>query len=78
MFQFPAYVTITIVLPLIHGCWRFATSHALSGPPLAEYLTSDPSEMPAIWCLFSLETILIGASPPFREILFGTHRPLPA
>lgn len=64
---FPTYVIAAFVLPLIYGAWRFVIMHAVAGPILAANLTSDPNEMPAIWCLFSIAILLIGLSPVVRQ-----------
>lgn len=60
---FPSYVLTVFVLPLFYGSWRFTLFHLLVGPVLANYLTSDVNESPAIWCLFSIGIILISISP---------------
>ena len=49
---FPTYLIAALILPLIYGAWRFVIVHAVAGPVLAAYLTTNPNEMPAIWCLF--------------------------
>ena len=36
---------------------------------LAYNLTTDPNEMPAIWCLFSIAILLIGLSPYCRRVV---------
>ena len=64
---FPTYLIAAFVLPLIYGSWRFVVLHALFGPILASMLTTDPNEMPAVWCLFSIGIILVGLSPPARR-----------
>jgi hypothetical protein len=65
--QFPAYLFAVFGLPLIYGAWRWAVFHAVLGPMLAQALTSDPNEMPAVWCLFSIGLILVGLSPLVRR-----------
>ena len=62
-FAFPAYLLAVFALPLAYGAWRFVVFHALAGPVLASILTSNPNEMPAVWCLFSVGIILMGLSP---------------
>lgn len=63
---FPYYFVAAFVVPLFYGAWRFVLFHALMGPIMASLLTSNPSEMPAIWCLFSIGIIVIGLSPWIR------------
>ncbi|MDT8343195.1 MAG: DUF5765 domain-containing protein [Thermohalobaculum sp.] len=60
---FPTYVLAVFVVPLAYGAWRFVLFHALLGPILARLLSDDPTETPAIWCLFSIGLLLIGLSP---------------
>jgi hypothetical protein len=50
-------------MPLFYGAWRLVLFHALAGPILAGFLTSDQGEMPAIWCLFSIGLVLMSLSP---------------
>jgi len=60
---FPTYAIAAFLVPLCYGAWRFAVFHALLGPVLAELLTNDPREMPAIWCLFSVGIVVLSLSP---------------
>ncbi|MDJ0630131.1 MAG: DUF5765 domain-containing protein [Rhodobacter sp.] len=73
--EFPDYFIAVFVLPLFYGAWRFALLHLLAGPVLAWTLTSNPDEMPAVWCLFSIGILLIGLSPFIRHQVMGAHRP---
>lgn len=74
---FPAYALAVFVLPLAYGAWRFVLFHALAGPVLADALTDNPLEMPAIWCLFSIGIILIALSPGVRYGILRAARPTP-
>lgn len=65
--SFPTYMLVAFVLPLAYGAWRFVVFHALAGPALATALTTNPNEMPAVWCLFSIGILLIGLSPLIRR-----------
>jgi hypothetical protein len=76
--QFPAYILAVFILPLAYGAWRFVLFHALAGPILADALSDNPLETPAIWCLFSIGIILIALSPRVRYGLFRAARPAPA
>ena len=73
---FPDYIFAVFVLPLFYGAWRFVLFHLAAGPVLAWILTSNPDEMPAVWCLFSIGILLIGLSPFIRHNVLGAHRPL--
>lgn len=68
-FGFPAYMLAVFALPLLYGAWRFALFHLLAGPVLAGQLTSNPNEVPAIWCLSSIAIAIVALSPPFRRRL---------
>lgn len=73
--SFPSYFFAVFVLPLVYGAWRLTLFHLLAGPVAAMMLTSNPSEMPAIWCLFSIGIVLIALSPPIRYGVFRAARP---
>jgi hypothetical protein len=73
--QFPTYMLAAFVLPLFYGAWRFVLLTALAGPVLAAALTSDPGEMPAVWCLFSIGLLLVSLSPFIRYRVMGAARP---
>lgn len=66
-FGFPTYILATMVLPLTYGAWRFVLVSVFAGPVLASMLTSDPNEMPAVWCLFSIFILLIALSSRVRQ-----------
>ena len=70
---FPTYMATAFILPLIYGAWRFVIVHAVAGPILAANLTTNPNEMPAIWCLFSIAILLISLSPVVRRTVSNTH-----
>ena len=73
---FPSYMLVTFLLPLIYGAWRLVLFHLLAGPIFAAFLTTNPNEVPAIWCLFSIGIILIALSPWIRRRFEGpTPRP---
>lgn len=71
---FPAYIAAVFILPLFYGAWRYVLYHAALGPLLAMFLTDNPNEMPAIWCLFSVGLALIGLSPMVRQRVLGRER----
>ncbi|MCV3271484.1 DUF5765 domain-containing protein [Roseobacter sinensis] len=64
---FPSYMATVFLLPLLYGAWRFVLLHAAAGPALAWALTSNPNEMPAVWCLFSIAILCISLSPLVRR-----------
>ena len=73
-FGFPTYMLAVFGLPLLYGAWRFALFHLLAGPILAGRLSSNPNEVPAIWCLTALAIIIVALSPPLRRA-FGPQPP---
>jgi len=76
--QFPDYLAAVFLLPLFYGAWRFVVFHMAAGPVLAWTLTSNPYEMPAVWCLFSIGLLLIALSPFVRHSVIGAYRPVVA
>lgn len=66
-FGFPTYMIVSFFLPLAYGAWRLVVLNLLAGPILAETLTTNPNEVPAIWCLFSVCILIIGLSPIVRQ-----------
>ena len=67
LWGFPTYMVAAFGVPLLYGAWRFVVMQALLGPVLAGALTSNPNEVPAIWCLFSIGLTLIALSPIIRR-----------
>jgi hypothetical protein len=63
---FPSYLVVGFVLPLACGARRFVAFHVVFGPLLASWLTADPNEMPAVWCLFSIVLLAVGLVPWLR------------
>jgi hypothetical protein len=75
-FGFPVYMLAVFVLPVIYGAWRFALFHLLAGPVLAGQLTSNPNEVPAIWCLSAIAITAAAFWPPLRRLI--APPPVPA
>jgi len=63
-YYFPAFV-----LPFIYGVWRFNIYHILVGPFLSYFLTNNPNEKAAIWCLISISYMLIALIPSVKKFL---------
>ena len=74
-FQLFDYQLAAFVLPLIYGAWRLVVLNVAAGPVLSTFLTDNPNEMPAIWCLFSICIILVSLSPVLRQRLLGSQVP---
>ncbi len=64
---FPTYMLVGFAVPLVYGAWRFVIFHAIAGPMLANALTANPNEAPAVWCIFSIGILMIGLSPMIRR-----------
>lgn len=73
---FPSYVLCVFILPILYGSWRVTVYHFLLGPFLAQKLTSNPNEWPAIWCLLSIGLLLIVVKSPVRKLLHVKRWPL--
>ncbi|MEJ1161274.1 DUF5765 domain-containing protein [Prosthecomicrobium sp. N25] len=73
---FPTYMIAVFLVPALYGAWRFVLIHALAGPILANMLTDNPNEWPAVWCLFSIGIILIGLSPWLQARVSARYWPL--
>lgn len=65
-----SYVLVGFLVPLLYGSWRFTVYHYFMGPFLANLLTNNLNERPAVWCLLSIGFLLIVIKTPIRRILF--------
>lgn len=63
----PFYMLASFVMPILYGSWRFTLFHLLLGPVLANALTTQNNEVPAIWCLFSIGIVAMAFFPPMVE-----------
>ncbi len=73
---FPTYFFATFVMPLLYGSWRFVLVNLAAGPVLANVVTKDVNEVPAIWCLFSIAIIVLAAWPRLLELVRVERWPL--
>ena len=69
------YVLVAFLLPLLYGCWRFTVYHYMMGPFIANILTANMNERPAVWCLLSIALLLIVVKTPVRQYLFVKNYP---
>ena len=67
---FVSYVLVAFLLPLLYGSWRLTVYHYFMGPMLANLLTDNVNERPAVWCLLSIGFLLIVVKTPVRKYLF--------
>jgi hypothetical protein len=65
--QFPTYVVVGFLVPLVYGSWRFTFFHIVTGPTAAYLTTSNPNEWPAVWCLYSVGLVLVAMLGPLRR-----------
>jgi len=75
LYFIPSYAIVGFIMPALYGSWRFTLWHFLAGPLLAWMTTDNIHEWPAIWCLFSLELLLIVTSTRFRSWMFVRRWP---
>jgi len=66
---FPSYVFAGMILPLIYGSWRITIYHYMLGPILAELLTDNVNEWPAIWCLLSIGLLILVLKTKLRDFM---------
>lgn len=72
---FPTYMLAAFLLPALYGAWRLALFHLIAGPGLAGFLTRNPNEIPAVWCLFSISIVLVIMLPQLRRYFTWTPWP---
>lgn len=63
------YVFTVFVLPLFARCYRVVIYLFVFGPVLSAMLTSNPDEVAAIWCLFSVAIVLASSIKPLEKFL---------
>ena len=61
------YIFAAFLLPVAYGSWKWSAYHAIVGPLLASFTTTDVSERPAVWCLFSTCIIALLVNTRARE-----------
>ena len=66
----PSYHFAAFFLPLIYGSYKFTAFHLIAGPMIARLLTSNPNEVAAIWCLFSIAILLLVILRPLRNLMY--------
>ncbi len=64
--DFRIYTIPVFVLPVLYGSWRWSLFHVIFGPILASFLTTNPNEVPAIWCFFSIAILSAIFFKPLR------------
>lgn len=64
------YLVAAFVVPVLYGSWKWAGYHFLVGPFLASLTTTDVSERPAVWCLFSTCIIALLVNTRMRDYIY--------
>jgi hypothetical protein len=64
------YVVTAFAIPIVYGAWKWALYHYLVGPFLASLTTTDVSERPAVWCLFSTCIIALLVNSRLRNYIY--------
>lgn len=54
-----AYTFSVFILPVLYGSWRVTSYNFLMGLVLADFLTNNHNESPAVWCLLSVGILLV-------------------
>ncbi len=67
------YFIPVFILPIFYGSWRISLYHFTFGPFLANLLTTNRNEAPAIWCLFSIAILGIMFFQPVKKHLKISH-----
>lgn len=61
------YFALVFGLPILYGSWRIVIFHFIFGPLVASLTTSNNSESPAVWCLFSIAILLAIFFSPLKK-----------
>ena len=64
------YMLTAFALPILYGSWRLTIYQMTAGPILAKFLTHNPNEWPAIWCLLSIGILILVVKTPMRKHLY--------
>lgn len=70
------YIFNAFILPCLYGSWPFVVFTLLGGPLLAYLSTDNINEFPTIWCLYSLEIVLVIIKSPLRKYFYVQNWPL--
>lgn len=74
--NFSWYLLAGFIVPFLYGSWRFTLFHLFLGPVLARLTTTNLNEWPAIWCLLSIDLLLIITNTRVRGWMFVERWPL--
>jgi hypothetical protein len=63
------YILAAFIVPVLYGSWKWSLYHYVVGPLAASFTTSDVSERPAVWCLFSTCIIALLVNTRIRKYI---------
>lgn len=67
------YPFVAFCLPILVGCYRITIYLFVLGPLLAFFLTGNPDEWAAIWCLLSIGFLTIAKIPMIEKFMTVKH-----
>lgn len=67
------YAFVAFILPVFIGAYRIMIYMFVLGPFLAFFLTGNPDEWPAIWCLLSIGFLTITKIPIITKFMTVKH-----
>ena len=63
------YFMAAFLMPTLYGSWRWTFYHLMTGPVLARLTTSNLNEWPAVWCLFSIDLLIVITNTRVRNYM---------
>jgi hypothetical protein len=67
--RFSWYFIAAFIVPTLYGSWRWTFYHLMTGPVLARLTTGNLNEWPAVWCLFSIDLLIIIINTRVRNVM---------
>jgi len=64
-----SYFIPAIIVPVAIGLYVFPTYHMFTGPVLSFFMSNNPNERPAVWCLLSEFILLTLYLPTFEKFI---------
>lgn len=71
--KFSWYLLAAFITPMLYGSWRFTFYQLVFGPVLARLTTDNLNEWPAIWCLLSIDLLILIMNSRIRNLMY-VHR----
>jgi hypothetical protein len=73
--RFSWYFFAAFIIPFFYGSWRWTIYHFLTGPFLARLTTDNVNEWPAVWCLLSIDLLLIITNTRVKNYMYVRRWP---